>query len=132
MWDCDCGSLPVLDEDGRVIAVVTDRDVAMTALFRDSPPSSLPISQAMSKDIHFCRPDDNVSSAEQIMRTCQIRRLPVLDDDRHLVGLISMADIVRRTAADRGSRRDMVLDEVTATMAEICTPRSRGHQSAEA
>jgi len=122
MWDCDCGSLPVIDEEQRAIAVVTDRDIAMTALFRDATPSAIRVSDAMSKDLHFCEADDSVASAEQIMRANQIRRLPVVNEGRRLIGLLSMADIVRN-AADRGRRKDVVPEEVTATMADICSPR---------
>src|SRR5262249_48183923 len=106
MWDCDCGSLPVVDEAGRAIAVVTDRDIAMTSLFRDAPPSALPVSEAMSKRIHFCMPDDSVASAEQIMRGNQIRRLPVIDSERRLVGVLSLADVVRHVA-DRNRRSEV-------------------------
>jgi CBS domain-containing protein len=129
MWDCDCGSLPVVDDEGRAIAVVTDRDIAMTALFRDAPPSALPVSETMSKNIHFCQPDDSVASAEQIMRANQIRRLPVLNAERRLVGLLSMADMVR-SAADKSRRKDVVPEEVTAIMADICSPRSAREGSA--
>ena len=122
MWDCDCGSLPVLDGDGKVIAVVTDRDIAMTALFRDAWPSALPVSEAMSKKILCCSPDDSVSAAEHIMREHQIRRLPVLDLEGRLVGVLSMADIAR-TAAERGHQKEVAPEEVTDLIADVCSPR---------
>jgi CBS domain-containing protein len=123
MWDCDCGSLPVLDDDGRVIAVVTDRDIAMTALFRDAWPSALPVSQAMSKNVYFCSPEDSVTSAEEIMRAHQIRRLPVMDVEGRLVGVLSMADIVRRAAGEKGRKKEVIPEEVTALLADACSPR---------
>jgi CBS domain-containing protein len=129
MWDCDCGSLPVVDDEGKAIAIVTDRDIAMTALFRDATPNALPVAEAMSKNIHFCAPEDSVSAAEQIMRANQIRRLPVLDGERRLVGVLSMADIVR-SAADKTLRKEMIPEEVTATLAHICSPRSPSETSA--
>jgi CBS domain-containing protein len=123
MWDCDCGAVPVLDESDRLVAIVTDRDICMAALLQDRAPSTIPVSWAMSKELHFCAPDDSVSSAEQIMRARQIRRLPVLDADRRLVGLISVADILRGTERDKGRKRELIPDEVTATLADICAPR---------
>jgi CBS domain-containing protein len=129
MWDCDCGSLPVIDDDSKAIAIVTDRDIAMTALFRDLPPSALRVSEAMSKDIQSCAPDDSVASAEQIMRAHQIRRLPVLDGERRLVGVLSMADIVR-SAARKGQRKGVAAQEFTESMADICSPRSVRETSA--
>ena len=123
MWDCDCGSLPVLDEGNQVSAIVTDRDICMAGLFQDRSLGAIPISQAMSKSIHFCGPDDSVSSAEQIMRAYQIRRLPVLDGERRLLGILSLADIVRATERDKGRKKEMIPEEVTATLADICTRR---------
>jgi CBS domain-containing protein len=122
MWDCDCGSLPVVDDEGKAIAIVTDRDIAMTALFRDAPPSALRVSEVMSKNLHFCTPGEGVTSAEKIMRAQQIRRLPVLNGERRLVGVLSMADIVR-SAADKRRRKDVVPEDVTAILADICAPR---------
>jgi CBS-domain-containing membrane protein len=95
----------------------------MAALFQDRQLSTIPISQAMSKSLHFCAPDDSVSSAEQIMRAHQIRRLPVLDGERRLLGLLSLADIVCATERDKGRKKEMVHEEVTATLADICTRR---------
>ena len=64
MWDCDCGSLPVLSDGNQVSAVITDRDICMTALFQDKALSAIQVAQAMSKKLHFCAPDDSVSSVE--------------------------------------------------------------------
>lgn len=123
MWDCDCGSIPVLDDDGRAIAMVTDRDIAMATLFRDTPPSALPVSDVMSRSLQSCSPDDDLSRAEELLRTHQIRRLPVVDDDRRVVGILSLADVVRSAAkrSDKGGKK--TTDAVTATMAVICSPR---------
>jgi CBS domain-containing protein len=123
MWDCDCGSLPVLDEGNQVSAIVTDRDICMAALFQDRNLSAIPISRAMSKTIQFCGPDDSITSAEQIMRAYQIRRLPVLDTERRLLGILSLADIVRATDREKGRKKEMIPEEVTATLADICTRR---------
>jgi CBS domain-containing protein len=123
MWDCDCGALPVLDETGRAVAVVTDRDICMATLFQDRPPSQFPVSVAMSRDLHFCLPEHDVTTAEQRMRTRQIRRLPVLDADKRLVGIVSLADIVRATARTEGKQARLPSEEVTGTLLEICTSR---------
>ena len=126
MWDCDCGALPVLDETGRAVAVITDRDICMATLFQDRPPSQFPVSLAMSRDLHFCLPEHDVTTAEQRMRVQQIRRLPVLDADRRLVGIVSLADIVRATARAEGKKGTLPSDEVTATLLDICAPRRSG------
>ncbi len=130
MWDGDCGALPVLDDDGRPRAMVTDRDLSMTAMFQDRPMSAILVSEAMSKSLASCGPDDNVIDAERTMRRNQLRRLPVMDSEGRLVGILALADIVRATGRDngkpsgRGSRRsETIPDEVAATLADICSPR---------
>jgi CBS domain-containing protein len=124
MWDGDCGSLPVVDEGNQVSALVTDRDLCMAALFQERPLSAIPISQAMSKSLHLCGSDDSLSSAEQIMRAHQIGRLPVLDAERRLLGILSLADIVCATERNKGRKKEMIPEDVTATLADICTRRA--------
>src|SRR6187549_2405940 len=102
MWDCDCGVVSVVDDDGRAIAMITDRDICMAALMRDRAPSAIPVSEAMSRTLQGCGPDAAVSTAERLMRTHQIRRIPILDKDRRAVGMLSLADIVRATDRKKG------------------------------
>jgi CBS domain-containing protein len=126
MWDCDCGAVPVVDDEGHAIAVITDRDICMAALMRDRAPSAIPVSEAMSRDLQSCGPDDDVSTAEQVMRTHQIRRIPIVDRDRRPVGLLSLADIVRATDRKKGrAPREVGPEEVAVTLADICAPPPR-------
>jgi CBS domain-containing protein len=126
MWDCDCGALPVLDDDGRAIAMITDRDICMAALMRDRAPSAIPVSDAMSRDLQSSGPDDSVASAEQLMRAHQIRRIPILDRERRPIGLLSLADIVRATDRQKGrASREVAPEEVAVTLADICAAPGR-------
>ena len=125
MWDCDCGSVPVLDEDGnQVVGIVTDRDICMATWSKDLSPSAIRVSDAMSKELHCCSPGDGVALAENLMRARQIRRLPVLDDDRRLVGILSLADIVRAAGRSGGRTAGSEVSpmEITSTLANICQP----------
>jgi CBS domain-containing protein len=127
MWDGDCGAVPVLHPDsGEVVAMITDRDICMATLMSDRPPSAIPVSSAMSRTLYRCSPEDTLAQAESILRSRQIRRLPVTDDDGQLVGILSLADMVRAAARDRvRSRKDVVPEEVTGTLEVICRPRVR-------
>ena len=126
MWDCDCGALPVLDGDGRAIAMITDRDICMAALMRDRAPSAIPVSEAMSRDLRCCGPDDRVSDAEDMMRAYQIRRIPIVDREQRPIGLLSLADIVRATDRNKGRAPEEVpSSEVAGTLADICASASR-------
>ncbi len=123
MWERDCGIVPVLDQASeRVLGVITDRDICMAAWSRDCPPSALLVSSAMSRDLHYCSPADDIHSAEALMRSRQVRRLPVLDSAKRLVGILSLADIARDA---RASRRvaDTRPAEVALTLSEICQPQ---------
>lgn len=97
MWEHDCGVVPVA-EDGVVVAMLTDRDVCMAAYTQNRPLTEIPISVAMSRQLHACSPDDEVEQALTLMRRHQVRRLPVLDGDHRLVGLLSQNDLVQAAA----------------------------------
>jgi CBS domain-containing protein len=124
MWECDCGVVPVLEADSdRVVGMITDRDICMATWSRNSPPSNVPVSEAMSKKLYACRSGDSISAAESLMRSKQVRRLPVVDAGT-LVGILSLADIVLQSRATEGKGKIVPLsgDELTMTMAEICQP----------
>jgi len=126
MWDCDCGALPVLDGDGRVVAMITDRDICMAALMRDRAPSAIPVSEAMSRDLRACDADDDVSDAEGMMRAYQVRRIPVVDREQRPIGMLSLADIVRATDRTRGrAPAEVAPSEVAGTLADICAAAPR-------
>ncbi len=123
MWECDCGVIPVTRE-GRVLGVITDRDICMASWIRNQPLTELRISDSMSRELFSCSPDDNVSVAERLMQSRQIRRLPVIDTEGHLVGILSLADIVRGSERAGRGVSDVSSNEVASTLATICQPRS--------
>jgi CBS domain-containing protein len=123
MWECDCGVIPVTRE-GRVLGVITDRDICMASWIRNQPLSELCVSDSMSRELFSCAPDDNVSVAERLMQSRQIRRLPVIDKEGHLVGILSLADIVRGTERAGRGVSDVSSNEVASTLATICQPRT--------
>jgi CBS domain-containing protein len=125
MWDCDCGAIPVVDSSNSVKGMITDRDICMCCFTKDQPPSSLKVQEAMSGKLHACTPDSSVQDAEATMRFNQVRRLPVLDGQKHLVGILSLADIAREVARERKQgRRDVSADEIVDVLGNICQPQS--------
>jgi CBS domain-containing protein len=132
MWDFDCGSIPVLDKDRRVIAMITDRDVCMAAFFQGQPLSSIPVTAAMSKELYFCKADDDLAAAEAIMREHQVRRLPVVDKDRCIVGIFALTDLVREEERERTMRLATQISaaEVARVLAAVCTLRRSIAQAA--
>ncbi len=125
MWSNDCGCLPVVEQDGndQVIGIITDRDICMSALFQGKPLSGLHVADAMARNVRTCRQTDTTGSAETVMREARIRRLPVVNDDGRLVGLLSLADLARAAAREQcAPRKQLTGDEVGITLASICTP----------
>jgi CBS domain-containing protein len=92
MRDYDVGSIPVC-EGGKIVGMVTDRDIAVRALANGKDVSKLEAKDVMSKDVVFCRDNEEAEDAIRIMEDNRIRRLPVLNDAKRLVGMVSLGDI---------------------------------------
>ena len=118
MWEVDCGCVPVV-EGKRVVGIVTDRDICMAAYVRGKPLSQLTVDDTMAKHVFTCRPDDDLMDTERVMQEHQVRRLPVVDDNGQLVGLVSLADIASRRD------RDVSLTDLAATLQAVCRPREQ-------
>ena len=94
MKDEDIGALPVGEND-RLIGMVTDRDITMRAVAEDRLPSSTSVRDVMSEKIYYCFEDDDIEDAAQCMAENQVRRLPILNRDKRLTGIVSLADIAQ-------------------------------------
>jgi CBS domain-containing protein len=94
MWQADCGIVPITDDAGRVLGVVTDRDIAVAAATRDKPPSHIRAAELLRHGAICCHVGDDVRAALVLMRQHRVRRLPVLGADGTLAGIVSMNDIV--------------------------------------
>jgi CBS domain-containing protein len=101
MLDNDCGQIPVVDESQRPIGVVTDRDIAVRGVARQISPEESPVKQIMTEDACWCYADDSVDEALSLMSTAQIRRLPVVDRDKRLVGILSLGDVAAKGKAEQ-------------------------------
>jgi CBS domain-containing protein len=124
LWDHDCGSLPVLDAEGRLAGMITDRDICMAAYLRGQPLADISVGQAMARQVYACAPGDPIGVAEKLMGQFQVRRLPVAGEDGRVLGMLSLTDLARRADEDGGRRRpDVSGVEVTRTLAAICQPR---------
>lgn len=124
MWENDCGIVPVVDDEGRVTGMITDRDICMAAHFRGDLLVRVLVEEAMSRKVHTVMEEDTLLEAEQVMQEVQLRRLPVVDEKGCLVGLISLADIAVAAAAAQGRRgKGLTLQAVAKTIGSICEKR---------
>jgi len=89
------GSLPVVDSDKKVVGIITSRDVCKTLGKTNKPLAELHVNEAITAGVYVCKPEDSTQTALKIMRTKKVRRLPVIDKDGHLKGLLSLNRIVR-------------------------------------
>lgn len=129
MWEFDCGVIPVVGDDGRLMGVVTDRDICMAAYTQGRALNAIPVSTAMAKQVVAGHADDSVESVETLMRSSQVRRIPILDGENRPVGLVSMNDLARVAAR---AHRPGVDRELVKTLAAVCQPREHMPVSAPA
>lgn len=114
MWTRNCGSLPIVEDGRGVIGIVTDRDLLIALGTSNRNASDLPVGEVMNKDLALCAPDDDVRDALKTMARRQLHRLPVVDEDGALRGILSLDDVSLRAEADGISR------ELLKTMKAIC------------
>ena len=95
MKELDVGLMPVCDGE-KLRGLLTDRDITVRATAEGRDPSKTKVSEIMSADIVFCFEDQEIEEAISLMEVKQIRRVPILDRDKHLVGIVSLGDIAVR------------------------------------
>jgi len=118
MAECDAGALPVGEND-RLVGVITDRDIAVRAVAQRLS-ADTPVRDVMSREVLYCFDEEDIEQVARNMAEQQIRRLPVVDRDKRLVGIVSVADLAlnakSRTAGEAvagisrpGGRHDQTL-----------------------
>jgi CBS domain-containing protein len=93
MDEIDAGVLPVGEND-RLIGMITDRDIAVRAVAQGKGPDT-PVRDIMSKDVKYCFEDEDLEHVAKNMGDIQVRRLPVVDREKRLVGIVSLADVAQ-------------------------------------
>ena len=98
MWQGNCGAIPVGDAKSRPIGMITDRDIAMSCTLNHKAPWELQAATVIgNRELFSCSQDDSVDIALSIMKDRKVRRIPVTDNLGHLVGILSIDDIVARS-----------------------------------
>jgi len=123
MWEQDIGSLPVLAADGRVIAIITDRDLAMSAYIHGVTLSEIKVSEAMSQRLVTVRPSDDLHLVEERMRAEQVRRIPVVAATGALKGIVTVNDLAHHLRSSK-TVHGVTPEGVAGTVAAISAPRS--------
>jgi CBS domain-containing protein len=91
MLDIDAGAVPV-DENDRLVGMITDRDIAVRGVAAGKSPSAK-VREVMTKEVKYCFEDEDIAHIAQNMAQQQVRRLPVVDRNKRLVGILALADL---------------------------------------
>jgi CBS domain-containing protein len=132
LWEHDIGALPVTDERGCAVGMITDRDIAMAAYTQGQPLEQIPVHSAMSKQLWSVPPSAPVAQVEQLMQEHQVRRIAVVDEQRRPVGMISLNDLALCAGSPRTA--PVATEEVAQTLRAVSMPRPevpRPHAVAE-
>lgn len=124
MWDNDCGVLPVVEENGKVIGLITDRDICMSAAMTGRSLSNIAVDEVTTRRVYSCTPEDNVQKALEIMHDQKVRRVPVVDNDGKLQGIISINDISLHARPTGDKKAEVTFDAAMKTYQAICSPRT--------
>ena len=124
MWEGDCGILPVTGEGGKVIGMITDRDIAMAAGTTNRIAADIQVGDAMSRDVFDCNPDDDIHAALETMRKGKVRRLPVVNSDGVIEGMLSINDLARHAEkTDARKATELSFEDVVITLKAISEHR---------
>lgn len=118
MWDHAIGCLPVIDDEGHIAGIITDRDICMGAYTQGAPLRSVPVTTAMARHVFACTADDDSTDVAHVMSEHQIRRMPVIDQQGHPVGIVSLDDF-----AAAANEAKIPATEVAATLAAVSERR---------
>jgi len=99
MKDNDVGAVPIGEND-RLVGMVTDRDIACRAVAESRDLSETTAGDVMTKNVIYCMADEEVQDAIRIMENKQVRRLPVIDDEKRMVGMLSLGDLSHAVSYD--------------------------------
>ena len=114
MWQGGCGSLPVVSEEGRLVGILTDRDLCLAVCREELSPSTTPVTRVACLNVLTVYDDEGSGAAQEIMRTHHVRRLPVVDRKGRLVGIVSIHDLAKQ-AYWAGSKGDRLTPESVLT-----------------
>lgn len=120
MWERDCGAVPVVDDQGRLSGIITDRDLAMGAFTQGLPLVAIPVGRVASGRVHTVPVNGSVDDVVAVMGGQRVRRVVVVDADQRAVGIVALADVARYVSELGPTRRDaaLVLAGLVATLSE--------------
>ncbi len=130
LWTMDVGALPIVDEGGNILGIITDRDICIALGTRNVPASDVIVDDVMAKEVWTCRPEDDMADVLRLMGDAQIRRIPVINDVGKLCGIVSLNDLALHTGI---GKTEVSGNDILAVLVTICAPHTeRAHAAAAA
>lgn len=124
MWENDCGILPVVSEDGKVVGLITDRDICMAAALKGRQLADIAVEDTISRNVYSCKPDDDVRTALKTMQEKRVHRLAVVNAQGTIEGVISMNDVVLKAEEQKDKKLPALsYSDVVKTYKAICQHR---------
>lgn len=124
LWEHDVGAVVVVDDEHRPQSVLTDRDICFAAYTQGVPLWSTHVETAMAKKLSFCTADTPIATVRQLLREARVRRLPVVDNDGKLVGLIGFKDLADEASQplDKSRKRGSTAADLLQLLAGVLSP----------
>ncbi|MFN2453525.1 MAG: CBS domain-containing protein [Pyrinomonadaceae bacterium] len=133
MWERDCGSVPVVDATGKIVGMLTDRDICMAVAFKARAASAIKAGEIISGDVYACHADDNAKAALDLMQRYKLRRLPVIGDGGVLQGILSINDVILHSKrGDDKKAKHVSHKDVMETLKALSEHRAPASDQAQA
>ncbi len=114
----DCGAVPVIDDEKKIIGIITDRDICLAAARLDKKMSEITVGEVIKKRIVSCSEEDDLKTALKKMKKIKVKRLPVVNKNREIVGILSITDFLTSLKKDKSIRK-----KVYSTLKAIGKPK---------
>ena len=134
LWESDCGALPVVDDDGKVVGIISDRDICFAVATKGRLASEVAAGEITSgRPIFTCTSKDSIQDALATMQQQQVRRIPVVNRENRIEGILSISDVVLAAQKEgRGYQEGVSNNEAITTLKAICERRNTEANAAAA
>jgi IMP dehydrogenase len=122
MYENDCGSLPVVSDGGTTIGMITDRDIAIALGTQNRQASVISVKEVMSGKLFSVSPGEDIHTALKLMRKEKVHRLPVIDAEGRLEGILSLNDVALQAKHVDG-KAELNYEDVVSTLKSVCEHR---------
>jgi CBS domain-containing protein len=116
--ECDCGALPVIGDNGVLVGMITDRDIAIRIVARGRDPRGSIVADCMTDRVFACYANESLAECMRQMARHQVRRMPIVDDGGRLVGIIAQGDLARHAGHHPAHEERRALTKVICSLSE--------------